>query len=279
MSEQAVGWALQALEPDEELEVVRHLPACPQCQEAVRETEELLSELGAAVEQVEPPARLRDDLLAAAAATRQEPRPSAAKDTTVPSPAARTPGPARHRSGAARPPAASTPPGDRRWLSTRGRKVAAASLALVAVVGIGGLAVRSAQLQAERDAQIAQAQSIFDMVAQFDQPGTRHAWLHTDPAEPPIAAVMVNGDDQKLMTVGLPVNSADRETYVLWGMPAAGPPQVIGTFDVAPASAGPHDVGSAPEVGGFSGYAISIEPGRTAPASPSTVVASGQVET
>ncbi|MHA6793473.1 anti-sigma factor domain-containing protein [Pseudonocardia bannensis] len=275
MTEQAIGWALHALEPDEEMQVLRHLPSCPTCREAVKEAEEVLSGLGGAVEQIDPPARLRDDLLAAAADTPQQApaqRPRPGNDD--PEPVAP---PARPRRTSSRPPTAG--PSRPGRLSTRGRKLAAVSLALVAAVGIGGLAVRTAQLQAERDAQTVQAQSIFDMVAQFDQPGTKHAWLHSDPAAPPVAAVLVNGEGQKLMTVGLPANSVDRETYVLWGIPAAGTPRPIGTFDVVSTAGGPHDVGSAPEVGGFSGYAISIEPGRTAPTSPSTVVASGQVET
>nr|WP_239029186.1 anti-sigma factor [Pseudonocardia acidicola] len=269
---------MHALEPGEELEVLRHLPTCPTCQAAVREAEELLSGLGASVEQVDPPAGLRDSLLSAAEETPQE-RPAPLPQVTPEDEPAGGAGARVPQGGEpTRFPAAAARPAGGGWLSSRSRKLVAASIALVAALSIGGLAVRTAQLQAERDAQTAQAQSIFDMVAQFDKPGTKHAWLTTRPGASPVAAVMVNGIEQQVVTVGLPPNATDRDVYVLWGM-HDGTPQAIGTFDVTPTQSGPHNVGSAPEVGGFSGYAISIEPGRTAPASPSTVVASGQVET
>ncbi len=286
MTEQAVGWALHALEPDEEMEVVRHLPKCPTCRETVHAAQEVLPGLGSAVEQVEPPSRLRDNLLAAAAETPQyppvlRPRPSlddvpSDVDTggTVPS--------HQHLEVTSGPPAPQTSarPGRLGRLSSpRGRMLVAASLALVAVLGIGGLSVRTAELQAERDAQSVQAQSIFDMVARFDEPGSRHAFLAEQPGVSPVAAVLVNGGESKVLTVGLPANATDRDTYVLWGMRDGGTPQAVGTFDVVPTQGGAHTVGSVPQASGFTAYAISIEPGRTPPAAPSQVIASGRVGT
>ena len=52
-NEQAVGWVLHALEPVEELDVLRHLPHCASCRQAAAEAEIVLAGLGAAVEQVE----------------------------------------------------------------------------------------------------------------------------------------------------------------------------------------------------------------------------------
>ncbi|MFC7659239.1 anti-sigma factor domain-containing protein [Pseudonocardia benzenivorans] len=147
---------------------------------------------------------------------------------------------------------------------------------LVVALGLGGLVARTVQLQQQRDEQIARTQTIFDMVSRFDSPGTRHAWLTEAPGATPVAAVMVSGPTRQIVTVGLPANSAATDTYVLWGM-GAGPPQAVGTFDVGSVESGPHDIGSGPGAS-YAGYAISIEPGRTAPASPSKVVASGQVE-
>ena len=37
--ELAVGWALHALEPEEEARVAAHLPQCPECRERVAQTE------------------------------------------------------------------------------------------------------------------------------------------------------------------------------------------------------------------------------------------------
>jgi hypothetical protein len=280
MAEQSVGWVLHALEPDEEIEVIGHLPTCPICRTVVRETEESLFGLGAAAEQVDPPAGLRDRILDAAAQTPQvTPTPPAAspeipEDRVQGAPVRREPSSGPGNTGPGR------DPGRRGggWLRTRGRKLAAAAVALALVVGIGGLGAYAAQLRSERNQTTVQAQSIVDMVSQFDRPGTRHAFLTPQGQTEPVAAVMVNASERQVMTVGLAANASDR-TYVLWGLADANTaPKAVGTFDVTSDLGGPQSVGSGTD-GGFALYAISLEPGRTAPASPSAVVASGQVET
>src|SRR6185312_9976127 len=70
-TEQAVGWALHALEPDEEIDVERHVPTCADCGAAVRDTQAVMAQLATAVEQVDPPARLQASILDAAAVTPQ----------------------------------------------------------------------------------------------------------------------------------------------------------------------------------------------------------------
>ncbi len=284
MNEQAVAWALHALEPDEEMAVLLHLPQCASCQEAVRDAEEVLSGLGAAVEQVDPPPSLRENLLARAAETPQHPsvtEPPARAQTPPPVQAgAGDPAP-RHRAedrrDRTRP--ADGRPGARSWLSRRGRRILAASLALAAVLTVGGLAVRTAQLEQQRDAEIAQAQSLEDLLRMVDQPGAQHALLTAEDGTT-VAAVLVADGQRQVMPLGLEPNATDNTTYVLWGMtgPDDTTPQAVGTFDVAPAERGLRPVGSVGEADGFSLYAISIEQGRTAPASPSGVIASGQVE-
>lgn len=317
---QAVGLVLHALERGEEADLRQHLPGCAQCRAAVDEAEAVLSRLGAAVEQVDPPARLRSGLLDAA--RRNPPTQLAAHGSaaaapgvdaaTVPpgvddaaptlgsasggqsAPAARQLRDARPaRSRGARPDGVGPPsrpdgvgPPSRPDGSAgrspgatpgRRRRYVAAALALVAVLGLGGLTARTLQLQAERDAQAAQMQTVLEMVARFDAPGARHAWLASAPGAPPVAAVMQHDTTVQFLTVGLPENAAGRDTYVLWGT-GAGAPRAIDTFDVSSGQSAPHAVDSAAGAGDFAGYAISLEPGRSAPASPSTVVASGQVE-
>ncbi|GAA4860633.1 hypothetical protein GCM10023403_26290 [Pseudonocardia benzenivorans] len=299
--EQAVGLVLHVLEPDEEMEILGHLPTCPDCRAAAREAGATLGVLGASVDQVDPPARLRAAILDAAVRTPQQPSASPVRPTGSVAPAeptvpARPAEPARPAGftrptvpgatgagpGDDRPPAVpghGGPPrrsGPRRAPRARTRRLVAAALVLVVALGLGGLVARTVQLQQQRDEQIARTQTIFDMVSRFDSPGTRHAWLTEAPGATPVAAVMVSGPTRQIVTVGLPANSAATDTYVLWGM-GAGPPQAVGTFDVGSVESGPHDIGSGPGAS-YAGYAISIEPGRTAPASPSKVVASGQVE-
>ncbi|GEL18879.1 anti-sigma factor [Pseudonocardia asaccharolytica] len=272
LTEQSIGWALHALEPDEELEVQRHLPTCRACREAVRDAEEVLSDLAVCAEPADPPGRPRDDLRTAAAQTSQaagrDAEPAEQEGTFD---GARNPRP----TGTVRPPR----PERGRLNTPRGRQLVIASVVLVVVLGIGGLVAWTAQSQAERGAQSGQAQSLIDMVAQFDGPGSKHAILTAAEGTSPVAAVLVHDGQIQVLTVGLPPNTTDRETYVLWGIPGAGAPKAIGTFDVVDAETRPRPVGSVSVADAFTTYAISMEPGRTAPAAPSTMVASGQVET
>jgi hypothetical protein len=275
-NEQAVGWVLHALEPVEELDVLRHLPRCASCRQVVAETESVLAALGTAVEQVEPPASLRGSLLARVAETPQStssPRPTISPDVADRPPARPIP---------LRPPAAPQPPksvpaaaGGGWWRSTHGRRLIAASVALLGALAVGGLVFGSTQLGQEPGT--AQAQSLPEIVNQLDQPGTSHAMLvPTDqPAGPAVAAVLVHDGQRTVVTDGLPANPTDH-VYVVWGL-GSGEPAPIATFDVAGTSAEVKPLGSASGAERFSGYAISLEPGRTAPASPTTVVASGQV--
>lgn len=277
MNEQAVGWALHALEPDEEMAVLLHAPSCPSCQAVIREAEELLSHLGAAVEQIEPRDSLRDVILARAAESPQRIpmlRPRTSPEDTSPQPAA-----PRHRAEteSPHPPARNPEPTPSRlsWLTRR--RLVGASLVLVGLLTVGGLAARTAQLEQQRDAETLQAQSIADLVAQLDRPGARHALLAGGDGST-IAAVLVADGQRQVFTVGLAANAVERDTYVLWGTRDGAGPQALGTFDVAAADRGLRTVGSAAEADTFTGYAISREPGRTPPASPSEVVANGQVE-
>jgi anti-sigma-K factor RskA len=57
--ELAAGFALGALEPDEEQAFQRHLEGCPACKESMREFEEVTASLAFATPAVEPPASLR----------------------------------------------------------------------------------------------------------------------------------------------------------------------------------------------------------------------------
>jgi hypothetical protein len=282
LNEQAIGWALHALEPDEEMAVLLHLAQCPSCRAAARDIEEVLAGLGASVEQVDPPPSLREGLLARAAETpqaAQQPHADERTDEGTPEPAApavEDPRP-RHRARRTHPSATRPPSGS--WLSRRGRRILAASLALVAVVAIGGLAIRTAQLQQQRDAEVTQAQSLEEFLGRVDQPGAQHAIL-TTPDGATAAAVLVAGGQMQVLPLGLDPNAVDRTTYVLWGISGEETaPQPMGTFDVASTTEGMQPVRSVAEGDGFSTYAISMEQGRTAPASPSGVIASGQVET
>jgi anti-sigma-K factor RskA len=250
--QQAVGWALHALEPDEELVVAAHIPGCPICQAAVRDTEEVVAGLGAVSEPVEPPPSLRTSLMAAVAETPQ---------VRVPATDTRPPEPRRIE------------PVDRgklpaSWLTRR--RLVAAALALVAVVAVGGLAVRNAQTDPAPN-----TQTVAEVIDQLVPPGTRHAVLATaDGAQ--VGAVVLDQGQREVITVGMPANPSDH-TYVLWGVGGQGAPVPLGTFDVNATDAKIRSVGSGADSDGFTAYAVSLERGRTAPAAPSSVMAEGRL--
>jgi len=276
--EWAVAWALHALEPDEEQEFRGHLPQCASCRAVVEEADEVLASLGAAVEQVDPPPSLRASLMSAVAQTPQgrqtaAPGPSKSGDEPADEPTGPPVGRRRDHPVATRPSATRSPRDPRR--PRRTRRLVAAAMALLGVIAIGGLATRTAQLQQQRDAEVAQAQTLSRLLDQIAQPGARYALLAQD--DDAVAAVLVDDGRREVFTLGLPVNQADRDTYVLWGLPASGDPRALGTFDVPAADPGIRTVGPAGGDEEFGQYAISIEPGRVAPPAPSTVVAVGEV--
>lgn len=278
-NEEAIGWALHSLEPDEEMAVAMHLPQCESCRTVAGDAGEALSYLGAAVEQLDPPPSLRDRLMASVAETPQKPLVQSTGDsepapssTATPEPAA----PSRREADrdSTRPP--DTRPGrSSRW-SRRGRRLVAAALAVAAVLTIGVLGVRNAQLTAERDARIAQAQSLENLLDEFDRPGVQHALLARQDGST-IAAVVSSDGRQQVFPIAMPPNSVDRDTYVLWGIAEGANPAPLGTFDVTAYDQGLLEVGWAADTTSYAAFAISLEPGRTAPAVPTAVVASGPV--
>lgn len=293
-AEQTVGWALHALEPAEEAEAAAHLPTCEECRALVDETEELLAMLGSSEQTFEPPAELRAGLLARVAATPQQPtlplpslRPAPSQApprlrlrdllcrrnrvprwnrsahlslpsrprTSLPSRRPRRPGPRSYGPDA----------GSSRWSPRLSRSRWAS-------VDWPSAPRRWSSSATPRPLRPSSSRAS----SQLQRPGAKTAML-TPPNGAPVAAVVVADGERKLITVGMMPNPTSTHTYVLWGISTA-PPQALDAFDVTQGTTGPRRVGSADEADSFTGYAISLEPGRSAPASPSQVVASGQVQ-
>lgn len=270
LTQQAVGWALHSLEPDEEMAVLLHLPQCTACRAAALDAERVLTGLAGLVPQVDPPAGLRDRLMAEVAETPQRPpvlRPRQPEPDEAPQPSR------LHRLDAesARPRS--------RWLArgSRSRRLVAASLVAAGVLSFGGLAVRATQLEQQRAVESAQAQSLSELLSELGRPGTDYALLVDQASGATVAAVVVQDGQREVYSVSLPANTAE-QIYVAWGLRDDGSaPVPLATFDVTSADQGPLPVGSVAEDEGFAQYAVSIEPGRIAPASPTTVVAIGGV--
>lgn len=275
LTQQAVGWALHALEPDEEMAVLLHMPQCAACRAAAHDAEQVLSGLAGVVPLVEPPAGLRQRLMAEVAETPQRPHvlrplPPQPAPSDAPEPATT---PRLHRldaedAGSVR----------RGWFGprSRGRRLVAASLAVAAAISIGALVVRTNQLEQQRDAESAQAQSLSQLISELGEPDSRYALLSDANTGATVAAVLVDDGQRQVYSVALPANAPDT-VYVAWGLTAGGEAVPLGAFDVARTEEGPLPVGPADEAEDFPQYAVSIEPGRVAPTTPTVVVASGQV--
>ena len=281
-AEQAVGWAMRVLEPADEVAFAEHLPTCPVCRETVLETEDLIWAVAAADERLTPAPELRERLLVGAAGTAQTPPEQRERRAWPELASIELSVPPEARSAAWNPvrPTISTGAAERaeeRRRSARRRRLGVlAATVLLAVIGLGGIAIRQLGGAQEQQAVQARTGNAQRILGQITQHGTRHAILDAPNGEP-VAGVLLSADQRQVLSVGLPANNIDHTTYVLWGV-GDGRPVPVGTFDLGPGDQSLHAVGGTlAQPDPFSSYAISIENGRRAPDSPGLVVATGQV--
>lgn len=240
----AVGWALHALEPEEEEAFAGHLATCSRCQATVQESEEALGELAQDVPLVDPPSRVLNRIRAAVA------------DDTAPHRLTRAP--------VAVPSSTTQAPRLRRWAAG----AMAAAIVLIALLS-WNVVLRNQAADARRVA--AQRQEVISRLA-----GSSTRAALQDDANRTVGYVEQRGADLQVLTTGLAPNDRTRSTYVLWGIQGSGrPPLAVGTFDVLRAGTDVRPVLGRAPLAGFSGFSVSREPGRTAPDRPSAVVASG----
>jgi anti-sigma-K factor RskA len=259
--ELAVGWALHALEPEDEAVFARHLPGCPRCAETVAETTEVMGALAADLPQAVPSDALRSRLRQAVAATEQ-----AGTDHT------RTDRTDRHAVPSERP----TPPVPMPRPALRSRRVLAGVLVAAAIASIAGLGFWNVVLGADRAKLQTTVAEQREVMSALLTPG-RATIAPLDGDGGAVATVVARDDRLQVVTYGLEVNDADSTTYVVWGL-GDGAPAALGTFDVERSQMSMRTVGSGlTGLDDFAQYGISIEPGQEAPSAPTEVVAIGQV--
>jgi anti-sigma-K factor RskA len=272
--ELAVGWALRALEPDDEDRFSVHLSGCQRCRVSVQDSGRVLA---AVVEQLplqSPSPELRSRLLAEVGKTRRNreltpaPPESALPEGEVIDLAA-----ARSHSLAS---GARLGQGGRRKWTTISRLVAAAA----AVLAIAGLGIWNVDLQTDRDNATSVAENRGQILRDLAAAGEVNMTPLHDGDGQAVATLVIGSSQAMVMTNGLSVNDRGEEIYVLWGLQEAGEqPQALGTFDVVDTELDMRTVGST--VAGldtFNGYAVTLESGRRAPDTPtSPMVATGQV--
>jgi hypothetical protein len=291
--ELAVGWALHALEPEDEALFAPHLAACPRCTRTVAETAEVMAALASDLPPAEPSEGLRDRLREAVERTEQLPPPAPAAGpepgaAAVPPPAdlpagrRRSDVPAGGPTAAGRaatgfpgyvPPAVETGAGAPTvWRRVLPNALVAAAVAAILALGTWNVVLSSARDEARTVA--AEQSEVLDAVL---QPGRAAIAPVTDNDGHDVATVVARDGELQVVTHGLRVNDRDDTTYVVWGVTGAGP-VALGTFDVISPQTDLRAVGSASTgLDVYDTYAISIEPGRRMPAEPSAVVANGQV--
>ncbi len=264
--ELSVGYALDALEPEDEQDLLRHLAGCTTCLRDVAQHRETLSHLAYAADAGAPPPAVWDRVRAAVEA---ESGPAAFRTGPLAAPVpqvlpAVTLGPVAPTglSPLATPGVADLATARRRSLR-RGRAAGltavAASVALVAAVGYG------VAMQRERDAQGQVSQRLAAAVRAVETAPARTVPL-SDSKGNVTAVAVVQSDRVSLIVDGLPVNDASSSVYVLWGKDRVGSATALATFDVRSGSLDVvHDVPLPGAADALDLFAITHEHGRTAP--------------
>jgi hypothetical protein len=276
--ELAVGWALHALEPEDEAAFTRHLPDCARCARTVAETSEVMASLAADLPPAEPSEDLRRRLRATVEQTEQVRRPVLPPDQPsdylddAPRPDRRAALPAR--TPRVEPVAVPAPSSrDRRpvWRRRMPQLLVAAAAAVILGLGAWNVVVSTSR----QDAQTAAAQEQ-QMINELLTPGQATIAPVSDHGQV-MATVVARRGQVQVVSWDLPKNDTRTHTYVVWGMRGTSP-VALGTFDVVSTQTGLSTVGS-PQAGidGFNAFAVSLEPGRKAPSTPTHVVAYGQV--
>ena len=258
--ELAVGWALHALEPEDESLFVAHLAGCDRCAVTVAETRDVMSAMATDLPQPEPSEGLLHRIRAAVEETEQLPEPTGVPAPAPAQPLRVVPGPRRVaelRSG---------------W--RRALPVGLVAAAVAAILGLGLWNVVLASDRQELQSTVAEQNAVMDGLL---SPGRATIAPLKAPDGKSVATVVARGDEVNLIMQGLAVNDPRSSTYVLWSMDG-GNAESLGTFDVTSSQIAMKTVGSGST--GFDQhdiYGISLEPGRKAPSLPTEVVATGQV--
>ncbi|MFC0540674.1 anti-sigma factor [Kutzneria chonburiensis] len=248
--ELAVGWALRALEPDDEHALRAHLPGCAVCRETVRSTEQVAALLGGSVPQEDPPARLRQKVLDTAAHTPQEPYE-----------------PLPFRIGSALSESPNRPAEIvERPRPRRAAGLVAAGIMLVLAAAVGVLGWQVSRLDSQQ-----QAQS--QLLSVLGDPAMHRTVLRETNGQE-VAVLLSTPGSAAVMPLALRPNNSAAQTYVVWGL-STGTPIALSSFDVTGATTQLLAWNSA--AAQHQKFAISLEPGRSLPAKPTDVIASGEV--
>lgn len=267
--ELAAGYALSALEPEEEELFVAHLSGCARCARDVEQHREVMASMALAADDAEPPPSLLDGIragvLASGRATSLPPRVEGGSDLAEAPDVEPAPGPAQDDLADAR-----------RRREERGRRAARWTGIAAAAALVVSLGVWNADLRADRDAVEERGGRLAAAVRDLSRPGTDRVPLTTSEGDV-VAVAMVLDREMSLVVDGLSPND-EGTTYVLWAQAPSGDVRPVGAFDVE--QQGVDVVGGLQVDEGLDGVSallVSREDGDVAPPAPGgPVLASGQ---
>jgi anti-sigma-K factor RskA len=261
--ELTAGYALDALDPQDEADFAGHLPGCAWCQEAVARFTEITGALADVAPAAEPSPALGQRIMAAVASA-----PAAAAEPKPAEPAAAEPAAA----GAAGPQrlAHLRHAGPRR--PRRPLRVIAASVAAAAALIAGG----ATWAGLHRGSSTPQPPAAGCVQAK----ACREITLTDSRSRAPAARLIIADGTAWLVPTGLAADNTAQQVYVLWQITGGHTPLAVGSFDVRGHLRAGHMIrvgGLAVPYSGTWAFAVSLEHGRTIPATPSRPVALGQV--
>ncbi|HVE74741.1 MAG TPA: anti-sigma factor [Mycobacteriales bacterium] len=245
--ELAAGYAVAALEPDEEQAFLLHLAGCASCERELAMHRETLAHLASDVEPVTPPPALLETLRREVLATG---RPVVFPGYAIDELSAR-------RS---------------RWSPRQATALTSIAAGLVLVMGLTAWNVSLRQDQDRTDELSAMAAALVSgggRTAALSMPGTEVA-----------AVAVLDGDKVHLVASHLRGNDAAATSYVLWQQERAGQPEALMAFDVRGGTITVvKDIALRGGPGAAAGFAISLERGNGLPEAPTLpLVATGLVD-
>jgi len=256
----AGSFVLGALDGTQEAAVREHLASCPDAHEEIAELGGVLPALAESVPVVEPPAGLRDRIMAAAAADLEERNPGRAPDAT---PSAADPTPA---AGAA--PIAFPGPAERAARRRGGTSAATwllriAAVVAIAVLGVSNLLLRGQLSQSQSFEQGVQA--VLDVSA---KPGSLTAVLTAAGGSGTgLAAIDATGAVTMAMQDLAPTSG--NQVYEAWVIGGDGVPVPIGSFHVGNGgTASMTASGVSASTGAVLALTLEAGPGATTPTLP-----------
>jgi hypothetical protein len=293
MDAMAVGYALFALDSAEQATFVEHLETCLRCQRTVAEASAIGGAVATSGAVPLPAPALRGRVLGAAlaarpAGTRIIDRPPAVPPVVAPPEEP----PARPAEPPAAPPTAeppAAPPPEPRADVTpirdgkarhaaRKRRPGRAILAAIAAILVVAIGAGFVSVVRDRNHQRSLAEERASSISSLLHSAPVAVQIADVKTKKPLGTVVASPASVSFVTSTLPENNPAK-TYVLWGLTSLADkhPVALGVFDVTKTGLTARLVGSDPAAhySKYPIFAVSYEPGRTAPPAPTNVIGAG----